>query len=1086
MNLTHLQIRKMADRSTFIRGEAYYIDGKVHAFTCKGHTVRANVQGSLRRPYKVTVGLAQGIPVVRCTCPYDWAGLCKHGVAVLLHLIDHPGKQSAGNAPHMATLEAKESAPGLNDFLLSVYDAPRLQLTLTVKALRSIPARGFPFGLAIVHQGSTHKISNLDEFLAPQRHTLNDHLPPTSSLVTGQEYFLKMLRGFIHETSVGADTLQWRLRPFQLSALLDVVSTENGIDIIEPVSLRNYVLTLDPPVGLRAMISLKPKNKISVMAQLVDPLQPDRNIQIADVFAGNRAWAFDETSLNFHLLDPRINGRFLAYFLNIQQILSSNERQHFIAGVLPQLKAFAEVVMDNPAAYALHLETVTPRAYYAIDVDRQGLAVTLSFDYAGNKCDHPNRTRDMYVERTAGEEHVLIRRDRAREDEIALGLIRDYKCIYDDHAGRYLIAGPEAMFNFLSTQIHVLAKEGDVHLSDRAKALYQDGPELRPRVLVSGFGIDWFAYDIVCTVAGEDIVISKKALEDTLSLGRKFVRLKTGEFVKLDAGAFDRIAALFVDREREGKLMLAHIPFIMDELKSSGIPVEADAQTKALYDELKDFQGIETAAIPASVDGVLRDYQRQGVSWMAFLKKFRFGGILADEMGLGKTLQALTMVQRDIEGGCTAPSLIVCPTTLVWNWEAEVKKFLPQLKVLVISGNDRTAGLKKIRDAQIVITSYALLRRDIAQYHAHKFHYLILDEAQNIKNRHTINARVVKQLNSDCRLALTGTPLENSVADIWSIFDFLMPSFLGNYERFRSFYEIPITQDQDMGKLKELSRRIAPFVLRRLKEDVIKELPEKIEQTSFCELEPTQSRIYAAMAQTARKEASAAYQKKGFQRSRMLILTLILRLRQICCHPELAGIRSKHRIGVSAKMDLLKETLLELLSSGHRVLIFSQFVGMLHIIREHLNREKVVYEYMDGQTKDRQKPVERFNNDPAVKVFLLSLKVGGLGLNLTSADTVILYEPWWNPAVEQQAIDRTHRIGQKNAVLAYHFIARGTIEEKIQELQQRKRFLMSSLVLSEKSIAKKLDWDDIKFLLGFDETDPIERKALINKEQIKE
>jgi len=287
---------------------------------------------------------------------------------------------------------------------------------------------------------------------------------------------------------------------------------------------------------------------------------------------------------------------------------------------------------------------------------------------------------------------------------------------------------------------------------------------------------------------------------------------------------------------------------------------------------------------------------------------------------------------------------------------------------------------------------------------------------------------------------------------------------LGGPKKFKERYEIPITKFQDKAQLAKLSARINPFVLRRLKRDVIKDLPQKIEQVSYCELEPTQAKLYAKMIESARAIAVKSVDEDGFEKNRMVILTLILRLRQICCHPLIAGVDLGHR-SVSGKMELLKETLAELLAGGHKVLIFSQFVSMLKIMEEYLQREKISFAYMDGSSQARQEEVERFNNDPSLRVFLLSLKVGGVGLNLTSADTVIIYEPWWNPAVENQAIDRVHRIGQSNAVLAYRLITKGTIEEKMLELQNRKRFLMDALVLSEESLGKKLDWEDIKFLL---------------------
>lgn len=1077
----------MAGRTIFQRGQEYYTARMVRSVTWEGDALRAEVAGSRRRPYTVTAGLGGSVPVVRCTCPYDLGGLCKHGVAVLLYLIDHDTKDSVegvnaallarGQRPAVARdpakVRAKAGGPdaALKDFLHTAYDAPRLQLMLPVKGLRTPSGRGIPFSLGVVHQGRLHKIADMDAFLAPKRHIFNEQLPSITMFSDGQDYFLKLVRGFLASMAGGGALRSWRLQPFQLSALLDTVCQETGIDLIDAESGRAFVLVQEPPVGLRLLIRAVGNGSMGVTAHLVPAAPSDAPVLLKDIFSGSRCWLLEEASLAFHLVDPRIDRRLLEHFLNQEQVLSATERQHFLAGILPGLKAFADIVMDDPGVHAVRVENMAPRACYAVDVERDGLAITLAFDYAGQRVEHAPGRREFFVEQSTGGACILLRRDPGREDACAEELVKQYACVPGPRPDRFGVTGAEAVFDFLSKHVPVLARDGDVYLSSKAKALYRGGEALRPRVRLTATGIDWFACDIVCTGVDGDVAIPLEALRDHAAFGRNFVRLKTGEYVTLDAAAFSRIADLLEGRDNKGRLMLAHLPYLIDELEAGGVAVDADTTTRKLCADLRNFTGIEAPVIPASVEGVLRDYQRHGVSWMAFLKKFRCGGILADEMGLGKTLQALTMIQQDVDAGCARPSLIVCPTTLVWNWEAEIRKFLPGLKLLVITGQDRSSALEEIPGARVVITSYALLRRDIEQYHQHDFHYVILDEAQNIKNRYTINARVTKQLNSSHRLALTGTPLENSVADIWSIFDFLMPSFLGKYENFRSSYEMPITQEGDAGKLRELSRRIAPFVLRRLKKDVIRELPEKIEQVSFCELSPAQARVYAAMAQKARREASAAYQAKGFERSRMLILTLLLRLRQICCHPELAGIRSKHRIGVSAKTDLLKETLRELTVSGHRVLVFSQFVGMLDIIRDHLNQEKVVYEYMTGQTKDRQACVARFNDDPSVKVFLLSLKVGGLGLNLTAADTVILYEPWWNPAVEQQAIDRTHRIGQKNAVLAYHLIARGTIEEKMLELQKRKKFLMSALVLSEENIAKKLDWEDIKFLLDFEEAE---------------
>ncbi|HBR13969.1 MAG TPA: hypothetical protein DD723_00275 [Candidatus Omnitrophica bacterium] len=1080
MQLSRHQIKSMSGNAIFSRGEQYYRLRRVHSLTWEGDSVRADVLGSRKRPYTVTALQRHGELTVKCTCPYDWGGLCKHGVAVLLYLLDHGGSSTqkglrarAGfRTPRVGRLSSQregqgivEKDPALEAFLLSGDDPIRLQVGISVKGLENITGKGVSFSLFIQHGGQTVKVSDLDAFIAPERLILHNHLPYFTALSQGQQHLLHMLRGFVGESSAYGSVQLRRMMPFQLSMLLEHVCRQNDIEIVEIKTREPLRLLLDPPIGLRVVVRSARKNQIAVAASLIDPLHPAGQGSMGQVFFGSRSWLFDAEHRTFRLMHPRIEQRFLKYFHLSERVLDARERQHFLAGILPKLKEFAEVVMDDPQAYTVRVERPAPRPCYEVDVIKGELEVALSFDYGGQRISYAQGGSQPYWEYGPEDDRRMIRRDIPRENEIAGLLVRNYTCVFSERSKRFYVTRTDEIFDFLSSHVHALQKDGDVFLSQRAKALYQEGEVIRPCVRVSSSGMDWFAYDIAFRRGGGELDIPMNVVKDHLDNGWKFVRLKTGEFIPLDQGAFARVADLLEDRERQGRLMLAHIPFVMEGLREEGVEVELDPQTRGLYDDLRSFNGLEPVALPPFLSGVLRDYQGHGVNWLAFLKKFRFGGILADEMGLGKTLQALTVILKDIEAGCALPSLVVCPTTLVWNWEAEIKKFLPATRTLVISNKDRIALMEQIPKAQIVITSYALLRRDIEKYHAHRFHFLILDEAQNIKNRHTISARVVKQLNAAHRLALTGTPLENSIADIWSLFDFLMPSFLGNYERFRASYEIPITQFRDEGKLKELSRRIAPFVLRRLKKDVIKELPDRIEQTAFCELEPTQAKIYAAMAEKARAQALEAYRAKGFNKSRMLILTLLLRLRQICCHPELAGVRLKHRIGVSAKMDLLKEMLNELLSSGHKVLVFSQFVDMLKIMRDHLEKEKVSFEYMDGKTKKRQCAVERFNADPQIKVFLLSLKVGGLGLNLTSADTVILYEPWWNPAVEQQAIDRTHRIGQKSTVLAYHLIARGTIEEKIQALQQRKKFLMNALVLSEETMAKKLGWEDIRFLL---------------------
>ena len=455
-------------------------------------------------------------------------------------------------------------------------------------------------------------------------------------------------------------------------------------------------------------------------------------------------------------------------------------------------------------------------------------------------------------------------------------------------------------------------------------------------------------------------------------------------------------------------------------------------------------------------------------------------------MGLGKTLQILAhfaAVRAVLPG--LPPALVVCPTTLVFNWAAEANKFTPHLKVLMLEGPQRHRRFELIADQDIVVTSYALIRRDADRYPEAAFDTVVLDEAQHIKNRRTQNAVAVKRIRGNYRLIVTGTPLENSVLDLWSLFDFLMPSYLGNADDFRERYEVPIAKERDTRAMARLGRRIRPFLLRRLKKDVAAELPAKLEQVAYCELTAEQAALYQQLLMATRKEVFEAVGEQGLAKSRMLVLTALLRLRQVCCdvrllakpngNPPLASWAPEEKDAdesaesaptVSGKVQFFTELLDEILDGGHRVLVFSQFTTMLGLLREQLTADGTSFCYLDGSTANRGEVVERFQKDSTIPVFLISLKAGGVGLNLTGADTVIHFDPWWNPAVEDQATDRAHRIGQSKVVTSYKLITRGTVEEKILALQERKRAVIAATLTGEEAFTGSLSWDEIQELLG--------------------
>ncbi len=491
------------------------------------------------------------------------------------------------------------------------------------------------------------------------------------------------------------------------------------------------------------------------------------------------------------------------------------------------------------------------------------------------------------------------------------------------------------------------------------------------------------------------------------------------------------------------------------------------SMSPALMDIQKQMLGevpLEPSSIPDHVQADLRHYQKTGVEWLQRLRQMHLGGILADDMGLGKTLQAIVALCQREPG---APSLIVSPTSLVYNWAAELRKFAPHLKVLVIDAApvQRKALIERATQFDILITSYNLLQKDVESYQKQEFYYFILDEAQYIKNRGTRNAKSVKRLNATHRLILTGTPIENSLDELWSLFDFLMPGLLSSYDRFVDrFVRKNRGGSQKEDALEILKRKVSPFILRRMKKDVLEELPPVSEIEYRCALTPTQKMLYQSYAASAKEELTRLVDKEGFDKIQIHVLATLTRLKQICCHPAIFA-KERAEIGDSAKYDLLLELLNSLMVGGHKTVIFSQYTKMLGIIRAELESRQIPFAYLDGSSKHRLEIVDRFNEDRTIPFFLVSLKAGGAGLNLVGADTVIHYDMWWNPAVEHQATDRVHRLGQTQAVSAYKLITSNTIEEKIVELQKRKQGLVKKLISSDDEAITKLSWEEVLELL---------------------
>ncbi|MBC8095390.1 MAG: DEAD/DEAH box helicase, partial [Akkermansiaceae bacterium] len=627
--------------------------------------------------------------------------------------------------------------------------------------------------------------------------------------------------------------------------------------------------------------------------------------------------------------------------------------------------------------------------------------------------------------------------------------------------------------NFFAREFPKLEREWTVTLEERLeRSTKQNLERIEPRFEVTSSGVQWFDLAVSFSSAGGERFSAAEIQRLVLS-GQSHVRLKNGRTAVIDTGAVEELQEVLLDcapdQHAQGyRINSAQAGFVESTLRRQpGWQIQAPS---AWRDRAAKQSGETKMTCPplGSLESVLRPYQKEGVAWLHFLRENGFGGILADEMGLGKTLQTLAYLAT-VNREPDRPTLVVCPTSLVFNWLAESAKFTPHLKTLRLHGPDRHALFEKIAESDLVVTSYALVRRDAEKYRGIEFDTVVLDEAQHIKNRQTQNAQAVKAIRSKHRLVLTGTPMENSVLDLWSIFDFLMPGYLGAAADFKERYEIPITRERNVESQARLGRRLRPFILRRMKRDVAKDLPEKLEQVAYCELTDEQRTVYQQIMEMSRKEVMDAVGAQGVAKSRMVVLNALLRLRQICCDLRLLKLEEKGKPvtdEASGKLEMFGELLDEALDGGHRVLVFSQFVSMLALLKDRLTRDGVEFCYLDGSTSNRAEVVSRFQTTATIPVFLISLKAGGVGLNLTGADTVIHFDPWWNPAVEDQATDRAHRIGQTRVVTSYKLIARDTVEEKILTLQNRKREIIKGTLEGEESLTEALSWEEIQELFS--------------------
>ncbi|PRY41953.1 helicase-like protein [Spirosoma oryzae] len=694
----------------------------------------------------------------------------------------------------------------------------------------------------------------------------------------------------------------------------------------------------------------------------------------------------------------------------------------------------------------------------------QRIAFDLSFQYGdfAFRFDSFSTSANVNLEKK-GDDYIFhrVRRDQRLERQ-KLTFLREIGL--DIRHGRLVLPKSEA-FDWLNTHSNQLSDAGFLvqqHNQDN-KRYFLGYSSIDVSIEE---GRDWF--DIYANVRFGEFEIPFIKLRSLILDKKQEFTLPNGEIAVIPEAWFTRFSELFgflehpdgIDGLMLDRLMLRkHHLALVQELERDNL---ATAVMSHKLERLRDFQEIESFPLPGGFGGTLRPYQQAGYNWMNFLRQYRFGGCLADDMGLGKTVMTLAMLQGQKEAGATQPSLLVMPTSLLYNWELEARKFTPDLRVLVYTGTYRDKNTAQFDGYDLILTSYGIVRIDIDLLSDYRFHYIILDESQAIKNPSSHITKAVMHLNAAHRLILTGTPLENSTMDLWAQMTFINPGLLGSQSFFRNEFQIPIEKRHDEAKITRLYALIKPFLLRRNKSQVATDLPEKVENVLFCDMTEAQAEQYEEAKSYYRNLILERIEEEGMARSQMVVLQGLTKLRQIANHPRMVNDEYE---GDSGKLSDVLMRLESAMTENHKVLVFSQFIKHLNVVRQYLKEKGIKFAYLDGSTTDRQSQVELFQTDDSVKLFLISLKAGGLGHNLTAADYVFILDPWWNPAIEAQAVDRAHRIGQQKPVFTYKFIAKDTVEEKILALQRAKQQLAGSLITTEENFIKSLTREDIMVLL---------------------
>ena len=1078
--LTLNDIQNNFDKTTILRGNEYYLDGRVvevksykttsYKLTVPIVTLFSKVRGSRLYDQKIVMPNAENSRVEgECSCPVGYN--CKHVVAVLFQVMsEHQPTPSPKVMKHQNVMDI-EAKKWLNKFIqttnetqtLSVEEPKEEFLIYRLFEYRYYDNSDLEFYRAkVLKKGGISKgsilsrenlfdnytwkdyVENIDKEIIPSLLNLVDQKRHrySKSISFSGEYGAMILKKLIDTNKCyfksNMDPLQFVATPKKLT--FSWQEGEEKSQLVSNLMSHEYLI-----------VKTNPAFCIDTFKNLIYEIETDYNADI----------------LNFMLNAPALPNS------SIETIT------HTILERLPDIE------FPLPSTFEIeHLE-VEPKPYlyiYGQNVQNSVMQMMkLSFLYGDYEIDSYFRPETKTV--TKDNRAIKIIRDKTKECEYrevieTLGFefesnptVLAYLSI--NHNSRQISI--EQWRDFTQNSVPELRASGwEIEIDDAFNYSFEYIDTITVESSEGGDTNPWFELSFSVDIGGRTVSLLPivasllQEFDSVDTLPQKLnLELEEGKFLHIDSKEIKPILRtifeLFDKKEGDNLIIQPFDAHLLDFDDASDVIWKGAKELKALSQKLKDFKGIESVTTSPNLQANLREYQQFGLNWLNFLHEFSFSGILADDMGLGKTVQTLAFLQLlKHRGELNKPSLIVMPTSLIGNWKNEITKFTPDLTFLELYGVDRAKAFKDIENHDLILTTYQLAQRDEEKYKDKRFGYIILDEAQKIKNPKTKMAIAIKSFHSEYKLALSGTPIENHLGELWSIFDFLMRGFLDNLKLFKSFYQNPIEQEHDLKRRALLNKKIAPFILRRTKEEVVKELPPKTEIIKRAKFDKKQAKLYENIRVTMEQKVREAIAGKGLSRSHITILDALLKLRQVCCDPSLLKLESAKKVKESAKLEMFLELIEDL--EGRKVLVFSQFTSMLTILEKAIKKRKISYTKLTGATRKREEAIAKFTKGDA-NIFLISLKAGGVGLNLVEADTVIHYDPWWNPAVENQATDRAYRIGQDKAVFVYKLIVENSIEEQIIKLQEKKKSLQAGIYKGSEEQSDKFSGEELVELL---------------------